>query len=179
MSRKGIAMRALIFALLQVRETLLSDQIAVRNGEPNKETKFALNYFNVEAPELINGVEEGQEVILVDHNEFAQSADGIEKAKIKMVVDHHRVYGFETAEPLYYRAEAVGCTETVMYKLYKENGFCECRIRYNIKAFPYEALHPTLQKGMQVEYQIQFYSRFLPVCLSGMPHGHKPLTRLR
>ena len=94
---------------------------AVRNGEPNKETKFALNYFNVEAPELINGVEEGQEVILVDHNEFAQSADGIEKAKIKMVVDHHRVYGFETAEPLYYRAEAVGCTCTILFKMYKEN----------------------------------------------------------
>ena len=95
---------------------------AVRNGEPNKETKFALNYFNVEAPELINGVEEGQEVILVDHNEFAQSADGIEKAKIKMVVDHHRVYGFETADPLYYRAEAVGCTNTILLKMYKENG---------------------------------------------------------
>ena len=95
---------------------------AVRNGEPNKETKFALNYFNVEAPELINGVEEGQEVILVDHNEFAQSADGIEKAKIKMVVDHHRVYGFETADPLYYRAEAVGCTNTILLKMNKENG---------------------------------------------------------
>lgn len=95
---------------------------AVRNGEPNKETKFALNYFNVEAPELIDGVEPGQEVILVDHNEFAQSANGIEKAKIKMVVDHHRVYGFETADPLYYRAEAVGCTNTILLKMYKENG---------------------------------------------------------
>ncbi len=102
--------------------TKLGDTVkACRLGEPNKETKFALNYLNVEVPELISGVEENQEVILVDHNEFAQSADGIEKAKIKMVVDHHRVYGFETAEPLYYRAEAVGCTCTILFKMYKEN----------------------------------------------------------
>ena len=102
--------------------TKLGDTVkACRLGEPNKETKFALNYLNVEVPELISGVEENQEVILVDHNEFAQSADGIEKAKIKMVVDHHRVYGFETAVPLYYRAEAVGCTCTILFKMYKEN----------------------------------------------------------
>lgn len=110
---------ALVLANLR---TKLGDTVkACRLGEPNKETKFALNYLNVEAPELISGVEENQEVILVDHNEFAQSADGIEKAKIKMVVDHHRVYGFETAEPLYYRAEAVGCTCTILFKMYKEN----------------------------------------------------------
>ncbi len=96
---------------------------AVRLGEPNKETKFALNYFEFEAPELIEKVEEGQEVILVDHNEFSQSADGIENAKIRMVVDHHRICDFLTAEPLYYRAEPVGCTNTILLKMYKEYGF--------------------------------------------------------
>ena len=110
---------ALVLANLR---TKLGDTVkACRLGEPNKETKFALNYLNVEAPELISGVEENQEVILVDHNEFAQSAEKKKKAKIKMVVDHHRVYGFETAEPLYYRAEAVGCTCTILFKMYKEN----------------------------------------------------------
>lgn len=96
---------------------------AVRLGELNKETKFALNYFGFEAPKLISKIEEGQEVILVDHNEFSQSVDGIEKAKIKMVVDHHRICDFNTAEPLYYRAEPVGCTNTILLKMYKENGF--------------------------------------------------------
>ena len=110
---------ALVLANLR---TKLGDTVkACRLGELNKETKYALNYLNVEAPELISGVEKDQEVILVDHNEFAQSADGIENAKIKMVVDHHRIYGFETAEPLYYRAEAVGCTCTIIYKMHKEN----------------------------------------------------------
>lgn len=96
---------------------------AVRLGETNKETKFALNYFGFEAPELISEVKEGQEVILVDHNEFAQSADGIENAKVRMVVDHHRICDFVTAEPLYYRAEPVGCTNTILLKMYKEYGF--------------------------------------------------------
>lgn len=96
---------------------------AVRLGELNKETKFALNYFGFEAPELISSVEDGQEVILVDHNEFSQSVDGIDKAKIKMVVDHHRICDFNTAEPLYYRAEPVGCTNTILLKIYKEYGF--------------------------------------------------------
>ena len=96
---------------------------AVRLGELNKETKFALNYFGFEAPELISKIEEGQEVILVDHNEFSQSVDGGGQAKIKMVVDHHRICDFNTAEPLYYRAEPVGCTNTILLKMYKENGF--------------------------------------------------------
>lgn len=94
---------------------------AVRLGELNKETEYALKYLNVEKPEIISEVENGQEVILVDHNEFSQSANNIENAKIKMVVDHHRICDFQTAEPLYYRAEPVGCTCTILYKLYKEN----------------------------------------------------------
>ena len=55
---------------------------AVRLGNVNKETQYVLNYLGIEAPELIERVEEGQEVILVDHNEFGQSAEGIENAKI-------------------------------------------------------------------------------------------------
>ena len=99
------------------QEKLGKEVKAVRLGEINKETKFALEYFKVEAPEMISGVEEGQEVVLVDHNEFSQSADGIEKAKIRMVVDHHRICDFSTAEPLYYRAEPVGCTNTILFKM--------------------------------------------------------------
>lgn len=95
---------------------------AVRLGEINKETEFALNYLNVEKPELIEEVADGQSVILVDHNEFSQSAKNIENAKIKMVIDHHRICDFQTAEPLFYRAEPVGCTSTVLFKMYKENG---------------------------------------------------------
>ena len=96
------------------------DLKAVRLGNVNKETKYVLNYLKIEEPELIDTLEDGQKVVLVDHNEFAQSANNIENAKIMQVVDHHRIYGFETSEPVNYRAEAVGCTETILYKMFKE-----------------------------------------------------------
>ena len=57
---------------------------------------------------------------MVDNNEFSQSVSGIEKANIKMVVDHHKIK-FETVEPIFYMAEPVGCTATILYKLYKQN----------------------------------------------------------
>ena len=93
------------------------DVEAVRLGELNKETQYVLNYFNVETPRLIDSVAEGQEVILVDHNEFQQSVDGIEKAKITSVVDHHRISNFVTSEPLFYFAQPVGCTSTILYQI--------------------------------------------------------------
>lgn len=96
------------------------DVEAVRLGEVNKETSYVLNYLGIQAPRMITNVEEGQAVVLVDHNEFPQSVDGIEKAKIETVVDHHRIASFQTAEPLYYRAEPVGCTATILYKKFKE-----------------------------------------------------------
>lgn len=95
--------------------------VACRLGDLNKETEYALNYFKVEAPALIDNVENGTEVILVDHNEFIQSANNIENAKIIKVVDHHRICGFQTAEPLFYMAEPVGCTSTILYSIYKIN----------------------------------------------------------
>ena len=96
---------------------------AVRLGNVNKETQYVLDYLKLEAPELIESVEEGQKVILVDHNEFGQSVDGIEKAKIMGVVDHHRIANFETSEPLYYLAKPYGCTSTILYQEYKHRNF--------------------------------------------------------
>ena len=94
---------------------------AYRLGNINKETEYALNYFKVEAPELLEKIEDGQKVMLVDHNEFSQSVDGIEKAKILRVVDHHKIANFQTTEPLFYTAMPVGCTSTILYDMYKTN----------------------------------------------------------
>ena len=96
------------------------DTEAVRLGEINDETKYALEYFNVRLPRLVEEVAEEQHVILVDHNEFQQSANGIEKAVVREVIDHHRIANFETAGPLYYRAEPLGCTATILKKIYEE-----------------------------------------------------------
>ncbi|UXU64990.1 manganese-dependent inorganic pyrophosphatase [Staphylococcus agnetis] len=99
------------------------DAKAYRLGNIAPETQYALDYFNVEAPELLTDDLTDQEVILVDHNEFQQSAETINKAKVKHVIDHHRIANFETAGPLYYRAEPVGCTATILYKMYNERGY--------------------------------------------------------
>ncbi len=66
--------------------------------------------------------QEANQVILVDHNERQQSADDIDDVRILEVIDHHRIANFQTSDPLYYRAEPVGCTATILNKLYKENG---------------------------------------------------------
>jgi manganese-dependent inorganic pyrophosphatase len=96
---------------------------AVRLGDINGETQYALNYFKVEAPRLVETVaNEAASVILVDHNERQQSAVDIDKVRVVEVIDHHRIANFETSHPLYYRAEPVGCTATILKKLYKENG---------------------------------------------------------
>ncbi|GAA0422706.1 MULTISPECIES: manganese-dependent inorganic pyrophosphatase [Virgibacillus] len=93
-----------------------------RLGSVSKETQFALDYFNVEAPKLIEKVEDDvKSVILVDHNEFQQSVENIKDVRIAEVIDHHRISNFETSEPLYFRAEPVGCTATILNKMYKEN----------------------------------------------------------
>ena len=93
---------------------------ACRQGNINKETEFVLNYLKIEAPKLIEDVDDGAEVMLVDHANTKESVPNLENAKILKIIDHHMV-ALNTSYPVYYRAEPVGCTETIMYKIYKEN----------------------------------------------------------
>lgn len=95
----------------------------VRLGNVNGETQFALDKFKTAAPRLVETVaNETKTVILVDHNERQQSAVDIDQVRVAEVIDHHRIANFETSGPLYYRAEPVGCTATILNKMYKENG---------------------------------------------------------
>ena len=91
-----------------------------RLGNVNRETDFALKTFGMKEPEYLEKVTEKDNVIMVDSNEFSQSADGIENANIKMIVDHHRL-NLQTTNPVFCMAEPVGCTSTILYKLYKQN----------------------------------------------------------
>lgn len=65
---------------------------------------------------------ERKQVILVDHNQQAQSVDGIEEAEIMEVIDHHNLGTIGTSIPINFRSMPVGCTCTIIYKLYQEAG---------------------------------------------------------
>ena len=97
-----------------------NDVVSCRLGMINKETEYILNYLGIEAPILIEDLEDGSEVIIVDTANPGELIPNLSNVKIKKIVDHHQVL-LNTSYPLFYRAEPVGCTETIMYKLYKEN----------------------------------------------------------
>lgn len=110
-------------AYAELKAKLGFDVEAVRLGDVNGETQYALDYFKTEAPRFVETVAgEVNNVILVDHNERQQSVSDIDQVRVVEVIDHHRIANFETAGPLYFRAEPVGCTATILNKLYKENG---------------------------------------------------------
>lgn len=93
---------------------------ANKQGEVSKETQFVLEACNLEAPETNISFKEGTHVILVDHNAKAETLDNIDELIIDRVIDHHAVK-LMVGYPLYYRAEPVGCTNTILYKMYVEN----------------------------------------------------------
>ena len=62
-----------------------------------------------------------KQLILVDHNEESQAVNGIEFADIMEIIDHHRLGSLETMGPVFFRNEPVGCTATILYRIYKEN----------------------------------------------------------
>ncbi|MED4226340.1 manganese-dependent inorganic pyrophosphatase [Neobacillus cucumis] len=110
-------------AYADLKKQLGVDAEPVRLGQINGETQFALNTFNAEIPRLVEAVaSEVNSVILVDHNERQQSANDITDVRVLEVIDHHRIANFETSDPLYYRCEPVGCTATILNKMYKEKG---------------------------------------------------------
>ncbi len=63
-----------------------------------------------------------KKVILVDHNEVEQAVDGIREAEILEIIDHHKLGTITTMAPMTFRNLPLGCTATIIYKIYKEDG---------------------------------------------------------
>ena len=61
-----------------------------------------------------------QKVILVDHNEKGQAADGIRSAEVTEIIDHHRIDSVETMNPIFFRNQPLGCTCTIVAQMYRE-----------------------------------------------------------
>ena len=63
-----------------------------------------------------------KQLILVDHNEKSQAVDGIGGADILEIIDHHRIGSLETMSPVFFRNQPLGCTGTIIYQMYREQG---------------------------------------------------------
>lgn len=62
-----------------------------------------------------------KKVILVDHNEHSQTVDGIDEVTLLEIIDHHRIGGLQTMNPVYFRNQPLGCTATIIYQMFLEN----------------------------------------------------------
>ena len=61
-------------------------------------------------------------VVLVDHNEAAQSVPGLEEAEIMEIIDHHRLADIQTSNPIFVRNEPVGSTNTIIASMFQDRG---------------------------------------------------------
>jgi manganese-dependent inorganic pyrophosphatase len=91
-------------------------------GEPNTEAAFVLKRWNLDKPEIIDGVDAGEPVVIVDTNNPAELPVGINDADIQAIIDHHKlVGGLETKGPIGITIRPLACTATIMYDLMGED----------------------------------------------------------
>lgn len=120
-------------SLAYLKNKLGQNAKAYALGEVRKEAQYVLDYFKVDSPTVLTSISnicnddkdlvlEGKpKVVLVDHNEYGQSIDGLADADLVEIVDHHKLGGMATDTPLSMRLMPVGCTCTIITQMYKEN----------------------------------------------------------
>jgi manganese-dependent inorganic pyrophosphatase len=87
-------------------------------GEPNTEAAFVLDRWKLDKPRIVDGVEAGQPVVIVDTNNPAELPDAINEADIRAIIDHHKlVGGLETKGPIDITVRPVACTATILHDL--------------------------------------------------------------
>ncbi|MCC5962217.1 MAG: manganese-dependent inorganic pyrophosphatase [Rhodobacteraceae bacterium] len=101
--------------LTQVQDTPAQ---AVLLGEPNTEAAFVLEHWGFERPDILTDLPEGTPVVIVDTNNPAELPEGINKADIRAIIDHHKlVGGLETKAPIDITIRPLACTATIMFSL--------------------------------------------------------------
>jgi manganese-dependent inorganic pyrophosphatase len=95
---------------------------AVKLGEINNETKFIIEKFKVNVPKTVKEIAAKSEVVLVDHNEEKHTISNIKELNLNTIIDHHR-FDLKTEKPVNIRAEKLGSTCSVIFKILKENDY--------------------------------------------------------
>jgi manganese-dependent inorganic pyrophosphatase len=115
-AREGIVAFHLDDYLDDVRETMLKSRFrAYPILDENEKVVGTLARFHLLRPRR-------KQVVLVDHNEAAQSVPGLEQVEILEIIDHHRLADIQTGQPIRVRNEPVGSTNTILTAMYQENG---------------------------------------------------------
>lgn len=104
-------------SMAYLQNALGTETKACRQGELNPETKFILNKFNLEAPELKTSFA-GCDLFMTDYNNYTEAPDDIKEANIVGIVDHHKLGGLVTSAPLDCWIRAVGCTNTIVKEMF-------------------------------------------------------------
>ena len=95
--------------------------IPVVLGDINNETKFILETGGIDTPMLLNDAS-ACNMILVDHSEYKQSAEGLKNAHVIAIIDHHGDGNVKTGNQLIYDARPLGSTATIIWLRYRNYG---------------------------------------------------------
>jgi len=104
-------------AMAYLQNALGTEAKACRQGELNPESKYILDKFNLEAPELKTSFA-GCDIFLTDYNNYTEAPDDLKEANIIGIVDHHKLGGLMTSAPLDCWIRAVGCTNTIVKEMF-------------------------------------------------------------
>ena len=107
-------------AYANLKQELDINCVPAISGKLNNETKYVLDYFDVETPQLLTDATD-KHIIMVDHSTYTQAIDGMANAHVVELLDHHGLGNLETASPIYIKNMAVGATATIVYLSYLEN----------------------------------------------------------
>lgn len=91
-------------------------------GEPNSEALFVLSRWNLDKPEFLEDVGEGDTCVIVDTNNVAELPEGVNDANVTEIIDHHLLQGgLKTKGPINITVRPVACTATIMHDLMGED----------------------------------------------------------
>ncbi|MFT4309421.1 MAG: manganese-dependent inorganic pyrophosphatase [Candidatus Woesearchaeota archaeon] len=108
-------------AYAALKKSMGHNAVPAVQGNLNPESLYVLERFDVEQPEIMTSVDNAK-IILVDHNEKAQSLDDINEDNIIEIIDHHKIGDIRTTNPILFINAPIGCTATIIYELYNYHG---------------------------------------------------------
>lgn len=99
------------------------DVEAIKIGVMNNESIFILEKLGFKKPRRVDTLPAGSKIFLLDHNEKKQAIDNLDELDIVWLIDHHNFGWFSTSKPIFARLETLGCTNSILYKMFKEKKY--------------------------------------------------------